>query len=84
MDADMDVNVEVDAKVGKQSHVNTNDYNFLKMMQLTDKNYNKVRKNNKQQLSNHPKNSRQVEVNEKIQMLYDELDKEFNNFKEVI
>ena len=59
MDADMDVNVEVDAKVGKQSHVNTNDYNFLKMMQLTDKNYNKVRKNNKQQLSNHSKNSRQ-------------------------
>ena len=57
------------------------DSNFLKMMQLTDKNYNKVRKNNKQQLSNHPKNSRQVEVNEKIQNLYDEVDAEFNNFK---
>jgi hypothetical protein len=81
MDADMDVNVEVDAKVGKQSHVNTNDYNFLKMMQLTDKNYNKVRKNNKQQLSNHSKNSRQQEVNEQIQILYDIIDKEFNNFK---
>ena len=85
MDADADADVEADmdvgVEIGKRSFVNADDYNFLKMMQLTDKNYNKVRKNNKQQLSNHPKNSRQVEVNEKIQMLYDELDKEFNNFK---
>jgi hypothetical protein len=81
MDADMDVDVEVDAKVGKQSPVNADDYNFLKMMQHTDKNYNKVRKNNKQQLSNHSKNTRQTEVTQKIQNLYDEVDAEFNNFK---
>ena len=81
MDADMDVDVEVDAKVGKQSHVNADDYNFLKMMQHTDKNYNKIRKNNKQQLSNHSKNTRQSEVTQKIQNLYDEVDAEFNNFK---
>jgi len=81
MDADMDVDVEVDAKVGKQSPVNADDYNFLKMMQHTDKNYNKVRKNNKQQLSNHSKNTRQSEVTQKIQNLYDEVDVEFNNFK---
>jgi hypothetical protein len=81
MDTDMDVDVEVDAKVGKQSPVNADDYNFLKMMQHTDKNYNKVRKNNKQQLSNHSKNTRQTEVTQKIQNLYDEVDAEFNNFK---
>ena len=81
MDTDMDVDVEVDAKVGKQSPVNADDYNFLKMMQHTDKNYNKVRKNNKQQLSNHSKNTRQSEVTQKIQNLYDEVDAEFNNFK---
>jgi len=77
----MDVDVDVDAKVGKQSPVNADDYNFLKMMQHTDKNYNKVRKNNKQQLSNHSKNTRQSEVTQKIQNLYDEVDAEFNNFK---
>ena len=81
MDADMDVDVEVDAKVGKQSLVNADDYNFLKMMQHTDKNYNKIRKNNKQQLSSHSKNPRQSEVTQKIQNLYDEVDAEFNNFK---
>jgi hypothetical protein len=78
---DVGVDVDVDAKVEKRSHVNTDDYNFLKMMQHTDKNYNKVRKNNKQQLSNHSKNHRQEEVSEQIQILYDKIDAEFNNFK---
>jgi hypothetical protein len=61
--------------------VKADDYNFLKMMQLTDKNYNKIKKVNKQQLSHNSKNSRQSEVNDKIQFLYDEIDKEFNIFK---
>ena len=39
--------------------VKADDYNFLKMMQLTDKNYNKIKKVNKQQLSYNSKNSRQ-------------------------
>ena len=59
----------------------TDDSNFLKMMQLSERNYNKIRKNNKQQLSNHSKNPRQSEVTQKIQNLYDEVDAEFNNFK---
>ena len=61
--------------------VKADDYNFLKMMQLTDKNYNKIKKVNKQQFSHNSKNSRQSEVNDKIQFLYDEIDKEFNIFK---
>ena len=61
--------------------VKADDYNFLKMMQLTDKNYNKVKKVNKQQLSHNSKNSRQSEINEQIKYLYDEIDKEFNIFK---
>jgi hypothetical protein len=81
MDVDMDVDVEVDAKEDKQSHVNADDCNFLKMMQHTDKNYNKIRKNNKQQLSSNAKNPRQSEVTQKIQILYDEIDAEFKNFK---
>jgi hypothetical protein len=83
MDADMDVNVnvEVDAKVDKQSFVNADDCNFLKMMQHSEKNYNKIRKNNKQQLSSNAKNPRQSEVTEKIHILYDEVDAEFKNFK---
>ena len=51
------------------------------MMQLTDKNYNKIRKNNKQQLSHNSKNTRQPEINGQIQILYDEIDKEFNILK---
>ena len=62
-------------------NADADDSNFLKMMQHTDKNYNKIRKNNKQQLSNHSKNPRQSEVTQKIQNLYDEVDAEFNNFK---
>ena len=70
-------------EVEKQSSVNVkgDDYNFLKMMQLTDKNYNKIRKVNKQQLSKNSNNPRQSEINGQIQILYDEIDKEFNNFK---
>jgi len=61
--------------------VKDDEYNFLKMMQLTDKNYNKIRKINKQQLSYNSKNSRQSEINGQIKMLYDEIDKEFNILK---
>ena len=45
-DADVDADMDVGVEIGKRSLVNADDYNFLKMMQLTDKNYNKVRKNN--------------------------------------
>jgi hypothetical protein len=65
----------------KVSAIKDDDYNFLKMMQLTDKNYNKIRKINKQQLSHNSKNLRQSEINGQIQILYDEIDKEFNILK---
>jgi len=51
------------------------------MMENSEKNYNKIRKSNKQQLSNHSKNHRQSEVSQKIQILYDEIDAEFKYFK---
>ena len=57
------------------------EYNYLKMMKLTDINYNKIKKSNRHQLSYNSNNPRQSEVNSKIQFLYDELDIEFNNFK---
>lgn len=72
-----DANVKLKLKV----NVDADDYNFLKMMQLTDKNYNKIRKVNKQQLSKNSNNPRQSEINSQIQILYDEIDKEFNSFK---
>jgi hypothetical protein len=62
--------------------VNEDDYNFLKMMKLTDTNYNKIRKVNKQQLSHNSKNLRQPEINGQIKFLYDEIDKEFNILKD--
>ena len=66
----------------EQSHaIKYDEYNFLKMMQFNDKKYNKIRKMNKQQLSYNSKNPRQKEINEHIQNLYDEIDKEFNNLK---
>ena len=68
-------------EIEQQAVVNEDDYNFLKMMKLTDTNYNKIRKVNKLQLSHNSKNSRQSEINEKINLLYDEIDKEFNNLK---
>ena len=57
------------------------EYNYLKMMKLTDINYNKIKKSNRHQLSYNSNNPRQSEVHSKIQFLYDELDIEFNNFK---
>ena len=68
-------------EIEQQEVVKEDEYNFLKMMQLTDKNYNKIRKNNKQQLSHNSKNTRQPEINGQIQILYDEIDKEFNILK---
>ena len=68
-------------EIEQQAVVNEDDYNFLKMMKLTDTNYNKIRKVNKLQLSHNSKNSRQSEINGKINLLYDEIDKEFNNLK---
>ena len=73
--------MEVEEQVGATVKVKADDYNFLKMMQLTDKNYNKIRKVNKQQLSKNSNNPRQSEINNKIQILYDEIDNEFNSFK---
>lgn len=73
--------VERQAGVKVKVEVEADDYNFLKMMQLTDKNYNKIRKVNKQQLSKNSNNPRQSEINDQIQILYDEIDKEFNSFK---
>jgi len=61
--------------------VNEDDSNVLKMMQISERNYNKIRKNNKRQLSSHSKNHRQSEVTQTIQNLYNEVDVEFNNFK---
>ena len=74
----------MDSKEKKDSLVNTDDYNFLKMMQVTDKNYNKFRKINKQQLSKNSNNPRQSEITEQIQLLYDIVDAEFNNFKSIL
>ena len=71
----------MNANAGAGAGADTDDSNFLKMMQLSERNYNKIRKNNKQQLSNHSKNPRQSEVTQKIQNLYDDVDAEFNNFK---
>ena len=73
--------VERQAGVKVKVEVEADGYNFLKMMQLTDKNYNKIRKVNKQQLSKNSNNPRQSEINGQIQILYDEIDKEFNSFK---
>ena len=47
--------------------VNEDDSNVLKMMQISERNYNKIRKNNKRQLSDHSKNHRQSEVTQTIQ-----------------
>ena len=77
----MEVEQQADANVKLKVNVEADDYNFLKMMQLTDKNYNKIRKVNKQQLSKNSNNPRQSEINSQIQFLYDEIDKEFNSFK---
>ena len=44
----------------KHAPVKDDDYNFLKMMQLTDKNYNKIKKSNKKQLSKNSNNPRQT------------------------
>ena len=65
----------------KESLVKDDDYNFLKMMQLTDKNYNKIRKINKKQLSNKSSNPRQTEINNQLKILYDEVDSQYNTFK---
>ena len=74
----------MDLKEETQSLVNTDHYNFLKMMQVTDKNYNKFRKINKQQLSKNSNNPRQSEITEQIRLLYDIVDAEFNNFKSIL
>ena len=65
----------------KQPLVKDDDYNFLKMMQLTDKNYNKIRKVNKKQLSKNSSNPRQTEINNQLKFLYDEVDSQYNIFK---
>ena len=77
----MDVETNDGSGIENSMIVNEDDSNVLKMMQISERNYNKIRKNNKQQLSNHSKNHRQSEVIQKIQNLYDEVDAEFNNFK---
>ena len=77
----MDVETNDGSGIENSMIVNEDDSNVLKMMQISERNYNKIRKNNKQQLSNHSKNHRQSEVTQKIQNLYDEVDAEFNNFK---
>jgi hypothetical protein len=74
----------MDLKEETHSLVNTDDYNFLKMMQVTDKNYNKFRKINKQQLSKNSNNPRQSEITDQIRLLYDIVDAEFNNFKSIL
>ena len=65
----------------KQPLVKDDDYNFLKMMQLTDKNYNKISKVNKKQLSKNSSNPRQTEINNQLKFLYDEVDSQYNIFK---
>ena len=44
----MEVEQQADANVKLKVNVEADDYNFLKMMQLTDKNYNKIKKSNNQ------------------------------------
>jgi len=65
----------------KHALVKDDDYNFLKMMQLTDKNYNKIKKVNKKQLSKNSNNPRQIEINNQLKILYDEVDSQYNMFK---
>ena len=65
----------------KHALVKDDDYNFLKMMQLTDKNYNKIKKVNKKQLSKNSNNPRQTEINNQLKILYDEVDSQYNMFK---
>ena len=65
----------------KHAPVKDDDYNFLKMMQLTDKNYNKIKKSNKKQLSKNSNNPRQTEINSQLKILYDEVDSQYNMFK---
>jgi hypothetical protein len=65
----------------KHAPVKDDDYNFLKMMQLTDKNYNKIKKSNKKQLSKNSNNPRQTEINSQLKILYDEVDSHYNMFK---
>ena len=65
----------------KHALVKDDDYNFLKMMQLTDKNYNKIKKSNKKQLSKNSNNPRQTEINNQLKILYDEVDIQYNMFK---
>jgi len=65
----------------KHAPVKDDDYNFLKMMQLTDKNYNKIKKSNKKQLSKNSNNPRQTEINSQLKILYDEVDNQYNMFK---
>ena len=57
------------------------EYDYLKMMKLTDINYNKIKRGNRKQLSHNSNNPRQSVVNNTIQFLYDEVDAEFNNFR---
>ena len=65
----------------KHTDVKNDDYNFLKMMKLTNKSYNKIKKSNKKQLSKNSSNPRQTEINNQLKFLYDEVDSQYNMFK---
>ena len=66
---------------GIKRGIDNEEYDYLKMMKLTDINYNKIKRGNRKQLSHNSNNPRQSEVNNTIQFLYDEVDAEFNNFR---
>ena len=59
------------------------DYDLLRLMQSDDKRYNKIRRMNKLQTTNSPSNPRQSEINDKLTSIYDFIDDEFRNFKDV-
>ncbi len=65
----------------KKIKLKKNEYNLLNLMQCNDREYNKIRKINKEQTSNNAKNTRQHEINEQLFSVYDFIDNEFNNFK---
>ena len=57
------------------------DNNVLKMIQKNYENYNKLKRLNKRQLSYKSNHPRQDEINAQLQILYQDLDYEFHNFK---
>ena len=63
----MEMNTGIE-RVNKRGTDNE-EYDYLKMMNLTDINYNKIKRGNRKQLSHNSNNPRQSVVNNTIQFL---------------